>query len=122
MKKSTYIKALYENLICAHCGASRNSMGGGPRGRRGHVLLHHPRCDGDTVTRLTAIPADAPDLVVRLLIEAANCVPLCPSCHRKEHNRIAALGVDWHRGVSTGVTLAPVGRNWRNATSSAVQS
>jgi hypothetical protein len=81
--KAQYMRELYERLRCAHCGGDRN------------VVLHHPELDGH-LGRVGDIPARASNLIARLDAEVARCVPLCCSCHFREHNRIRAAA-GWRR-------------------------
>jgi hypothetical protein len=93
MSKARYMRELYARLVCAHCGIRydvRLSQ------KVPNVILHHPNNDGH-LGRVGDIPASTPNLIARIDAEVGRCVPLCRSCHGKEHERqFAAVG----RGAS----------------------
>jgi hypothetical protein len=86
-----YLRELYERLVCAHCG--KNQWHGATwwmtRPKRPYqIMLHHPDGDGD-LGRAWGIPAEDPNWKARIRAEVARCVPLCRSCHGKEHVRMS---------------------------------
>jgi hypothetical protein len=84
MSKRRYLRELYARLSCAYCGA----VGG-------HIVLHHPNGDGD-LGRISNIPARTPNLIACLDAEVGRCVPLCRSCHQKEHDQLR-MAAGWRR-------------------------
>jgi hypothetical protein len=95
MTRTRYLRELYERLVCAHCG--KNQWHGAtwwmlrlkhPK-RPYQIILHHPDGDGD-LGRVGNIPASDPNWKARIDAEVARCMPLCWSCHGKEHERLRA--------------------------------
>jgi hypothetical protein len=100
--KYRYIQELKARLFCTHCRAP-------------NAILHHPDCDGH-LGRIGDIPADAPNLIARLDAEVARCVPLCRSCHSKEHERLRAAA-GWRRVYKPGGGFS--GWGWQRTTEAA---
>jgi hypothetical protein len=98
ISKRRYVRELYDRLVCAHCGATKRS----PRVKR--MVLHHPDNDGH-LGRVNDIKPRDPDWKERIDAEVARCVPLCGSCHSKEHER-QRLAAGWRRVIPTPGTMA----------------
>jgi hypothetical protein len=96
MTRTRYLRELYERLVCAHCG--KNQWHGAAwwmlrlkRPKRPYqIILHHPNGDGHLARRVGHIPDDELNWMALIDAEAARCVPLCRSCHQKEHDRMRA--------------------------------
>jgi hypothetical protein len=84
VNRARYLRELYEKLICQHCGKPQSISN-----QQHQVILHHPNCDGD-LGCVGNIYADDPNWMARIDAEVARCVPLCRSCHGKEHERMRA--------------------------------
>jgi hypothetical protein len=104
MTKTKYLRELYARLVCAHCGAPQSTCG---RGDQPNVILHHPNGDGH-LGRAKAIPDDDPNWLAVVEAEVARCVPLCRSCHQKEHDRMrVAAGGRSKREILAAMKAAP---------------
>jgi hypothetical protein len=90
-------------MRCAHCGAKQRRKDSGMKYR---VIWHHPNNDGHLGRIDDLVGAIAP--VEQLMAEIERCVPLCRSCHTKEHRRMALHdGTSWwlepeYTGVGRG--------------------
>jgi hypothetical protein len=104
MTRTRYLRELYARLVCAHCGKPQSTCG-----KYGHhnVILHHPNGDGHLSRRVGEIPTDEPNWMAQIDAEAARCVPLCRSCHQKEHDRMrVAAGGRSKREILAAVKAA----------------
>jgi hypothetical protein len=109
MTRTKYLRELYARLVCAHCGAPQSTCG---RGDQPNVILHHPNGDGHLLRRAKDIPADDLNWIACIDAEVARCVPLCRSCHGKEHDRMrVAAG-----GLSAAQRLAAIKKMPRTTT------
>jgi Zn finger protein HypA/HybF involved in hydrogenase expression len=70
-----HVREIRKRTVCAHCGKQP-------------VHFHHPEVDGNNQNRVSALVAYGAT-TERIDEEIARCIPLCPSCHSKEHARLA---------------------------------
>ena len=76
-----YVDVARDGVCCLHCGAAQ-------RRAYGHcnVIWHHPDNDGHLGRVSDLVRACA--TIAEIDTEIARCVPLCNSCHMKEHSPI----------------------------------
>lgn len=79
-----YVDRERDRLLCQHCGV--------PNSWRSRVIWHHPDNDGH-LGRVTDL-VNALATIERIDAEIARCVPLCHSCHSKEHIRMRQAADD----------------------------
>lgn len=75
-----YVDHERSKLACAHCGKPQDKW-------LCAVILHHPDNDGHKGRVGDLVNACA--AVEQIDAEIARCVPLCGSCHSKEHMRMS---------------------------------
>jgi hypothetical protein len=83
-----YLRELYQRLVCAHCGKRQPNLDWCSV----QIILHHP--DGDGARgRLWNINGKVTTRAgrARLHAEVRRCIPLCWSCHGKEHDRMRVV-------------------------------
>ena len=76
-----YVDRERERLLCQHCGAAHSV--------REKIIWHHPDNDGHLGRVSGLVYACA--TIKQIDAEIGRCVPLCRSCHDKEHRRMRSL-------------------------------
>ena len=89
-----YVDKIRDNISCKHCGAKQYRARG-----HCHVVWHHPDEDGHLGRVNNLILAFAS--IAEIDAEIDRCVPLCNSCHGKEHGRMKRETASFGQGEIT---------------------